>query len=303
MESMQDINTSSNSRWNKITKENVSSWLYKYRWPLSIFAISIVMGIVMFIYRKELFQGLEILSEKLKDMGTGGYVLMSTLIFLSAFPPIIGYATYQTLSGYTFGFEVGFAISYFSALVGAVSCFFLCRKLVKERVSHMLSKYPNLEAVVKAVEKKGFKLFLLIRLSPYPFNLLNIFFATTDMSLFQFAAGTALSLLKIALHIYIGANLTSFAKMVLGDEEELSEKEQHVQNVRYFSMALGFALTFGVMAYIYHIAKKVVKEVSLEEENNDESLAFLGETRDEEDPSSAEQWRWEMDSMESQEPR
>jgi uncharacterized membrane protein YdjX (TVP38/TMEM64 family) len=82
---------------------------------------------------------------------------MSTLIFLSAFPPIIGYATCQTLSGYTFGFEVGFAISYFSALAGAVCCFYLCRKLVKERVGRMLSRYPNLEAVVKAVEKKGFK--------------------------------------------------------------------------------------------------------------------------------------------------
>jgi hypothetical protein len=70
MESMQDIN-SGGSRFKKITKENVVSWLYKWRWALSIFAISVVMGIVMWIYRKELFQGLEILSEKLKGMGTG----------------------------------------------------------------------------------------------------------------------------------------------------------------------------------------------------------------------------------------
>jgi hypothetical protein len=131
-----------------------------------------------------------------------------------------------------------------------------------------------------------------------------MFFATTDMSLFHFAAGTGLSLLKIALHIYIGANLTSFAKMVLGGDEELSEQEQHVQNVRYFSMALGFVLTFGVMGYIYHIAKKAVKDVSLEEEENEESLAFLGEARDEENRFSTEQWdNWEMESIESAEHR
>lgn len=82
---------------------------------------------------------------------------MSTLIFLSAFPPIIGYGTYQTLSGYTFGFEVGFPISYLSALTGAVICFSLSRIFIKARVTRMLSKYPNLEAVVRAVEKKGFK--------------------------------------------------------------------------------------------------------------------------------------------------
>lgn len=86
-----------------------------------------------------------------------GYILMSGLIFFSAFPPIIGYGTYQTLSGFTFGFKKGFPISYFSALLGAIVCFSLSRRFLKARVTRMLHRYPNLEAVVKAVEKKGFK--------------------------------------------------------------------------------------------------------------------------------------------------
>jgi uncharacterized membrane protein YdjX (TVP38/TMEM64 family) len=86
-----------------------------------------------------------------------GYILMSSLIFLSAFPPIIGYGTYQTLSGYTFGFSIGFPISYLSALSGAVICFSLSRLFIKARVTRIMARYPNLEAVVKAVEKKGFK--------------------------------------------------------------------------------------------------------------------------------------------------
>lgn len=82
---------------------------------------------------------------------------MSSLIFLSAFPPIFGYSTFQTLSGYTFGFAIGFPISYFSGLIGAVACFTLSRYFLRDRVIRLLSKYPNLEAVIKAVEKKGFK--------------------------------------------------------------------------------------------------------------------------------------------------
>lgn len=82
---------------------------------------------------------------------------MAALIFSSAFPPVIGYGTYQTLSGFTFGFQIGFLISYFSALLGAIVCFSLSRTFLKARVARMLSKYPNLEAVVHAVEKKGFK--------------------------------------------------------------------------------------------------------------------------------------------------
>lgn len=82
--------------------------------------------------------------------------MIAFLIFLSAFPPMIGYGTFQSLSGFTFGFAKGFPISYFSALAGAVACFVISRRFLKKRVQHTMAKYPNLEAVVKAVEKKGF---------------------------------------------------------------------------------------------------------------------------------------------------
>lgn len=70
---------------------------------------------------------------------------------------MIGYGTYQTLSGFTFGFWRGFPLSYFGALAGSVACFYLSRRWLKKRVTRMMSKYPKLEAVVHAVEKKGFK--------------------------------------------------------------------------------------------------------------------------------------------------
>lgn len=204
---------------------------------------------------------------------------MSVLIFSSAFPPILGYGTYQTLSGFTFGFSIGFPISYFSALTGAIVCFQLSRTFLKARVARTLSKYPNLEAVVKAVEKKGFRLFLLIRFSPYPFNLLNVFFAATNISLFQFAAGTAISLLKIALHVYIGANLTSFAKHVLGEDADLSEAEQRVMKIRFAAAIFFSLLAFVVMAYLYRVAKAAVAETTNADE---EQMSFLNHHDEEE---------------------
>lgn len=70
---------------------------------------------------------------------------------------MIGYGTYQTLSGFTFGFARGFPISYFSALLGGVTCFVLARLWLKDRVHHWMTRYPNIQAVVHAVEKRGFK--------------------------------------------------------------------------------------------------------------------------------------------------
>ncbi|CAO3618213.1 unnamed protein product [Cunninghamella blakesleeana] len=257
----------------QLDRRQLLEYAIQWKWLLLFFLFSFIMGFIMWIFRKELLDGLEKLSNMVKDMGTSGYLLISLLIFLSAFPPMIGYGTLQTLSGFTFGFEKGYPISYFSALFGAVTCFIVARKWLKKWVQHTMAKYPNLEAVVKAVEKRGFKLFVLIRLSPYPFNLLNVMFAATEIPLSHFVFGTALSLIKIGLHVYIGANLTSFAKHVLGDEEGLSESEKRVETIREIAIVVGSILATCVMMYVYFVAKEAIKEV---QQQSDEQMAFLG---------------------------
>ncbi|KAI8329755.1 snare associated Golgi protein-domain-containing protein [Chlamydoabsidia padenii] len=257
----------------QLDRRQIMEYAVQYRWVLLFFGFSFLMGAVMWAWRKELLTALETLSNTVREMGPSGYLLIAFLIFLSAFPPMIGYGTFQSLSGFTFGFAKGFPISYFSALFGAIACFVISRRFLKKRVLHTMAKYPNLEAVVKAVEKKGFKLFVLIRFSPYPFNLLNVLFASTEIPLSQFALGTAISLIKIGLHVYIGANLTSFAKHVLGEEDDLTESEKRAETIREIAVVIGSLLATGVMIYVYFVAKKAVEDVRQE---NEESMAFLG---------------------------
>jgi cbb3-type cytochrome oxidase subunit 3 len=156
----------------------------------------------------------------------------------------------------------------------------------------MLSKHPNLEAVVRAVEKKGFKvstkclylqililftqqLFLLVRIAPHPFSIMNFLFSATNISLLDYTLGTAISLFKISLHVYIGANLTSFAKLVLGDEDEdLTPEQIKVEKIRYFVTFLFAILFAGVFGYIYRIAKKAVEEAN-SVQDEEEQLGFL----------------------------
>ncbi|CEP15543.1 hypothetical protein [Parasitella parasitica] len=263
----------------QLSKRKIKAFLYNWRWYLALAIFIIISSAFMVAHRRQFLQALETFSGKLSDMGYSGYILLSALIFSSAFPPILGYSTYQTLSGFTFGFSIGFPISYFSALAGAVACFQLSRTFLKARVVQTLSKYPNLEAVVKAVEKKGFRLFLLIRFSPYPYNLLNVLFAATNISLFQFAAGTGISLLKIALHVYIGANLTSFAKHVLGEDQDLSESEQRLMRIRFATAVFFSLLAFVVMGYLYRVAKAAIAEAAPADE---EQMSFLNHHDEEE---------------------
>lgn len=123
------------------------------------------------------------------------------------------------------------------------------------------------------------KLFLLIRLSPYPFNLLNVLFATTNISLAHYTLGTALSLLKISLHIYVGANLTSFAKHIMGNEDDMTEGERRAVTVRYIAVVTGSVLATAVMIYVYIVAKRAVAEIS--SEDSEEATAFLARNDEE----------------------
>lgn len=132
---------------------------------------------------------------------------------------------------------------------------------------------------------------MLIRFSPYPFNLLNVLFAATNIKLSHFAAGTAISLLKIALHVYIGANLTSFAKHVLGEDGDMTEDELRVEKIKYIAIIFFSIIAFGVMAYLYRVAKAAVAETNnLDEEqmtflnHHDEEVGFL----DDDDESEEE---------------
>lgn len=107
---------------------------------------------------------------------------------------------------------------------------------------------------------------------------MNVLFAATEISLAHFAAGTAITLLKIGLHVYIGANLTSFAKHILGEDENMTEGEIRAEKVKTFAVVVGSIISVAVMAYIYRVAKAAVKEANL----NDEHQVGFFTNRDEE---------------------
>lgn len=97
-------------------------------------------------------------------------------------------------------------------------------------------------------------------------------FSATEIPLSTYTLGTAISLVKIAIHVYIGATLPSFAKHILG-EDDGEAVDTATEVFRYTAMVLGSVLAFSVMIYVYFVAKKAVEEVI--QEDNLETRGFL----------------------------
>src|SRR5258708_5674486 len=109
----------------------------------------------------------------IKGFGPAGGLLyglvyvVATVLFFPALPLTLG-------AGLVYGVVVGTLIVSPASVVGASLAFLVARYLARDWVTRRLKKYKQASAIDRAIEKKGFKVVLLLRLQPgLPFNMLN----------------------------------------------------------------------------------------------------------------------------------
>ncbi|KAG0326055.1 hypothetical protein BGZ99_010194 [Dissophora globulifera] len=174
------------------------------------------------------------------------------------------------MSGYIYGFMLGFVIV----------------RWFKGQVRQLMARNKNLKSVVRTVEKRGFRLLVLIRLAPYPFNIMNALLSATHIPLHTYAFATALSLVKLALHVYIGSTLYSLTGGDDGGQE--GEPQGHGKAVKILVLVLGVILGIGVGGYVWVVAKReiAITEASRLERRRKRRQASLRRALDEHAASS-----------------
>src|SRR5450631_4770541 len=96
----------------------------------------------------------------------GAYVL-GTLLF---FPGSV----LTLAAGFLYGLVGGMAVVVPGSILGALLAFLLGRTVLRRPTERLLRRHPRFAAVDTAVAENGFRVVLLLRLSPlFPFNLLN----------------------------------------------------------------------------------------------------------------------------------
>ncbi|TFK29294.1 hypothetical protein FA15DRAFT_664214 [Coprinopsis marcescibilis] len=246
--------------------------------PMILYALTslvFVVGIAM--YRTELFEFLDELSRWLRADEQYGHTVLFFLIFLTTIPPIPLYSTLIILSGYTFGAWVGAIISYFAALFGALVVFVVSRALFRESIGNWLNSYTRIKRVVRAIEKRP-KLLFLIRLAPYPYNVLNCLLAASPtLTLHTYTVCTALSLFKVIIHTSIGASIHSFKDFHV----DSSEDEGSADSLAHMSTLGGIVLCVAILVYLSIVARRAVDEELDDEpltaQDAEETESFLSE--------------------------
>ncbi|MDQ3340817.1 MAG: TVP38/TMEM64 family protein [Myxococcota bacterium] len=116
-------------------------------------------------------------------------------------------------AGFIYGVVGGSIVVVLASNASALISFLVARRFGRHWVAKRVEGNKKFEALDRAISRAGFKITLLVRLSPiFPYSLLNYALGLTDVRLRQYVAGTALGMLPgTFVAVYAGSLLTSAA--------------------------------------------------------------------------------------------
>ena len=124
----------------------------------------------------------------------GGWLAIFFLVFMTSFPPMIGYSTACTIAGFIYGFPLGWPIVASACTIGALAAFMASRTVLSGPVHRMVGKDHRFVALGQVLRHDGILYLTAIRFCPLPFSLSNGFLATIpSITPLSFALCTALS--------------------------------------------------------------------------------------------------------------
>ncbi len=158
-------------------------------------------------------------------------------------------------AGILFGLWVGTLMSIIGSVSGATASFLVGRVGGRRFVEKLAEGNEKFAAIDRAVEKRGFRIVFLTRLSPlFPFVLLNYLFSLTKVRLWSYVGASTVGMLPgTFMYVYFGK--------VIGDLTKLASGEGMERGAAYYAMmGLGLAATVVVTVYVTRIAKRAMNE-------------------------------------------
>jgi uncharacterized membrane protein YdjX (TVP38/TMEM64 family) len=183
-------------------------------------------------------------------LGARGFALFVVVYALATVLFVPGSAL-TVAAGLVYGLGAGVVAVTLGANLGADTAFLLARRVARGRIAHAAANDQRFHAMDAAISIQGWKVVLLMRLSPLiPFNLLNYLLGLTSIGFWAYAANSFLGMLPgTVLYVYIGAA----GRAGLGGGANAS-------HWKTASFVVGLAATFAVSWMLARRAKRILRE-------------------------------------------
>lgn len=253
-----------------------------------LFLAFIVYVIVDYSTTRYIASGISIFMEWIESnpaIGLVGFIaiyVVCTILFIPASLLTLGAGfVFSCMFGLGLGLLLGSLTVFLGACIGAVLAFLIGRYLLRDCVKGLSSKYAIFEALDIALQEKGFRIMLLLRLSPIiPFNVIDYLASITAVSFKDYTLALVGIIPGVMLYVFLGASAGSLAEGALAKE-----------NATITIVVIVVGVVFGIAAVVltsYYAKKELNRVIALREAevNNSQAMEDSISTRDQDDPES-----------------
>ena len=161
------------------------------------------------------------LIERIQGMGALGAAVF-VVAYVAATVLLLPGSILTLGAGFAYGPVYGTLLVMLASNLGANAAFLLGRTVMRERITRRIAGDARFSAVDAAVGAQGFRVVLLLRLSPlFPFNLLNYALGLTRVRQRDYALGSLLGMFPgTLLFVYLGSLVTSVTQLTSGQRPD-----------------------------------------------------------------------------------
>jgi uncharacterized membrane protein YdjX (TVP38/TMEM64 family) len=195
------------------------------------------------------------LSGWLEELGPWAPLVFG-LVYVAAVVLLVPGSALTLAAGALFGLVGGVLVASAAATTGSALAFLIARYLARDRIARTLGRYPKFRAIDRAVSAGGWKIVVLLRLSPaVPFNLQNYLYGLTGIRFWPCVlAGAAAMRPGTFLYVYLG---------YLGRAGlEAAGGSQAGSLAQWVSAVVGFLATVAVTVYVTRLARRALRQQS-----------------------------------------
>eukprot|EP00527_Entomoneis_sp_CCMP2396_P002734 CAMPEP_0198145016 /NCGR_PEP_ID=MMETSP1443-20131203/20372_1 /TAXON_ID=186043 /ORGANISM="Entomoneis sp., Strain CCMP2396" /LENGTH=452 /DNA_ID=CAMNT_0043808527 /DNA_START=135 /DNA_END=1493 /DNA_ORIENTATION=- len=194
------------------------------------------------------------------------FFVIATLLFV---PPTIlyfgaGYA-FANVAGFWAGLFASTVVCFIGSCLGAILAFLRSRYMMRDLIELFAKRFPIVKCLDRAIEKKGFRVMLMMRLCPVvPFNGLNYVGGVTKISMEEYTFALVGVIPNIILWVLVGASAENVQQQREVDKED--NKGEFVFMVISMTAGIVFAAVGLFMLYRYgrdELHKEIKEERAL----------------------------------------
>lgn len=153
----------------------------------------------------------------IRNAGVSGAFVFA-VVYIAATVAMLPGSLLTLGAGLAYGPVIGTALVSPVSVAAATCAFLLGRTAARQWIARRVASAPRFAAVDRAVGREGFRIVLLLRLSPlFPFTLLNYALGLTRVRLRDFVIASWVGMLPgTVLYVYLGSLLTSATELAAG---------------------------------------------------------------------------------------